>query len=276
MENEIEKLTQLLRTQGMNISVYEDSFLEKSIEKRLSVTGSQSISGYCDYLRANKGEAGLFLDSLRIAFSEFFRNQLTFAYLEQIILPALIERKKKEKENEIRIWSAACAAGQEAYSMAIIFDEIMENAKANITCRIFATDANPAELTAVQKGIYQMSSLGKVTLKRIKTYFTQKGENFTIAPELREYIDVSNFDLLDSQGVCPPVSIYGNFDIVLCSNLLFYYKPEYQKQIIEKIGHCLATGGYLVTGETERDIVAKHQYREIFAASAIFQKTGNK
>ena len=273
MKNELEKTTGfLLRSRNMDISMYDDSFLEKMLKNRLSVTGSNSFDGYFDTLKSDKREADTFFDSLHITFSEFFRNPITFAYLEQIILPLLIEQKKKAQEKEIRIWSAACAAGEEAYSLAILFAELIESAQINIACRIFATDICQEKLMSAQKGIYQSKSLNKVTLKQIQTYFIQQGETYTIAPRLRETIGFSMFDLLSAQGTCPPASIYGNFDIIICSNMLFYYKPEIRKQILEKIGGCLAIGGYLITGETERDIVKKDYYYEVFLNSAIFQK----
>lgn len=273
MKEELKNITNLLfQAHGIDISIYDDSFLIKAAENRLSATNSSSFNDYFNYLKGNKEEVAVLLNSLNINFSEFFRNPLTFAYLEQVVLPALIEKKKKSKENEIRIWSAACAAGHEAYSIAILLDEIIENAKTNTKYRIFATDINQAELANALKGNYQNPALSKVNLKRIQTYFTHRGDNYTIAPQLKEHIDFSVFDLLTDQGVCPPASIYGNFDVVFCSNLLFYYKSEYQQQILEKVGGCLTSGGILVTGETEREIVKENGYREAYVNSGIFRK----
>lgn len=262
----------LLREYEVDISKYNDSFLLKSLEKRMTDTGNDSQSKYYDYIKANQNEVKAFIDSLNINYSEFFRNPLTFAYLEQIVLPSLIEKKKKNNEKEIRIWSAACASGQEAYSIAILCDEIIESAKTNIGCRIFATDISEEEISNAQKGVFQTSSLNKVSLKRIQTYFTRRGETYTIASLIKEHINFSVFDLLTEQGGCPPASVYGNFDLVFCSNLLFYYKPECRKSILEKVGKSLSHGGYLITGETEREIVKSSNYNEVFLNSVIFQK----
>ena len=273
MRNKLENITRLLlQKYEIDISMYNDSFLVKSLEKRLSATGNNSFSSYYDYLGANHNEAGAFLDSLNINFSEFFRNPLTFAYLEQIVLPHLIEKKRKTKENEIRIWSAACASGQEVYSIAILCDEIRESPKTNIGCRIFATDISEEDISNARKGVFQSSSLNKVSLKRIQTYFTRRGETYTIASLIKEYINFSVFDLLSGQGCCPPASVYGNFDLVFCSNLLFYYKPEYRKRILERVGESLSHGGYLITGQTEGEIVRASNYHEVFVNSSIFQK----
>jgi len=257
-----------------DLSVYDETFLQNTIKNRRSELGIEKDSEYLNYLENYAQEAAFFISSLSNSYSEFFRNPLTFAYLEQVILPQLIKKKKIGKEKEIRIWSAACASGQEAYSIAILCDELIEAKKTDINYRIFATDINPNELLNAQNGIYQSATLGKVTLKQIQSYFTLKDETYAVSLCLRDQIDFSVFNLLSDQGSCPPASIYGNFDLVFCSNLLFYYKPEYRNFMLEKIGKNLVSGGYLITGETEREIIKGNHYREVFVNSAIFQKRG--
>jgi len=267
-------LTFFLTRYCQDLSVYDDTFLQNTINSRRTALGIGTDREYLNYLENDAQEATFFIGRLTNSYSEFFRNPLTFAYLEQVILPQLIEKKKIGKENEIRIWSTACASGQESYSIAILCDELIETKKTDINYLIFATDIDPNELMKAQKGIYQSATLGKVTLKRIQTYFTLKEETYAIVPQLRNQIDFSVFDLLSDNGSCPPASVYGNFDLVFCSNLLFYYKPEFINQMLEKIGKSLAKGGFLITGETERGIIKGNNYREVFVNSAIFQKRG--
>jgi chemotaxis protein methyltransferase CheR len=273
MEIEIKDIVELINeSQGTDISVFDKSFLVKSIESRRSLNGNMSLNEYYSLLSTNWCEVSLFIDSLRIAYSEFFRNPLTFSCIEQLILPALYAKKSKEKGKKIRIWSAACAAGQESYSLAILLDEMRENLEEDIDIRIFATDINEEELAKAEQGIFNSYHLNKVTQKRLQTYFVKNDETYKIAPSLKKYLDFSYFDLLSNQRTCPTPSIYGDFDIVMCCNLLFYYKPESRKRIIEKISNTVASGGYLITGETERDILVKNNYKEVFEASAIFRK----
>ncbi len=273
MTGEVKIVSELLFvSHGMDVSKFDDSFLRKSLNKRMSATGIDSFGDYCLYIQTSKSEADAFFDSLNINFSEFFRNPITFAYLEQLIFPALIEKKRHDKQKEIRIWSAACATGQEALSMAILFDEIYQTSRVNISCRIFATDINKEELENAHKGVYMSSCLSKTTLRRIQSYFTQQGDMFTISPSLYKYIEFSVFDLLTDKCSCPPTSVYGNFDLVFCSNLLFYYKKEYRQIILEKAGNFLAPDGYLITGDSEREILKEHNYKEVFLNSGIFRK----
>jgi len=265
-------LTSLLTRYNRNISAFSDSFLQNSINSRKSSLEIGNDEEYMNYLEVNEAEADLLIDKLTNSYSEFFRNPLTFAYLEQVILPQLIERKKARNEKEIRIWTCACASGQEAYSLAILADELTKSVRADLKFLIFATDISSKELSNAQNGVYGPATLGNVTFKRIQTYFTREGESYTVDARLKEYIDFSVFDLLSNQQSCPPASVFGNFDLVFCSNLLFYYKPEYQASILGKAGNCLVKGGYLVTSETERDRINEKYYQEVFLNSAIFQK----
>ncbi len=272
MKDELIDISNLLfETYGADVSRYDDAFLEMSVAKRQSATGCYSLRNYHNHLKRTKSEVALFVDSLNISFSEFFRNPLTYAYIEQMVLPLLIEKKKQENNKEIRIWSAACASGQEAYSIAMLWDEVSLAAKSTISCRIFATDSNAEEITAAQKGIYQMATLQKTTLHRVQKYFNRQNDTFTIVPGLKQQVDFSMFNLLDEQLISPQASIYGNFDMIFCCNLLFYYKPEFRHQILDKITRNLASDGFIITGETEREIVKENNYREVFVNSAIFK-----
>lgn len=209
--------------------------------------------------------------------SEFFRNPLTFALLEQLILPALVGKSGRGRGTEIRVWSAACAAGQEAYSIAILLDEMAANRGDALSFRIFATDRSPEGIVAAQKGIYDYAAVQNVRWKYLRNYFIREGDVYTIIPALRNRIDFSVYDVLDEQSSSPPPSIYGDFDLVICSNLLFYYRPDMRRRILNKAWAALSPGGYLVTGEAERDIVARHDgFRAVVRLSAVFQKIARR
>lgn len=256
---------------GNDISRFESSFLSSIIHTRISASGSKSIEDYTYMLQNQAQEYTTLLQLLTNSYSEFFRNPLTFDYLEQVVLPGIVENTKSKKDKEIRIWSAACASGQEAYSLAILCDELANSKSGEFKFRIFSTDINPDILSDAQKGVFQLVNLNKVTLKRTQTYFSQKGEVFSISPMIKNQVDFSVFDLLSEFESCPPASIYGNFDVIFCANLLFYYEPEYRQIILKKVKQCLNPDGFLVTGTSERDIVKANGFKEVFQNSAIFQ-----
>lgn len=261
----------LLKSQGFDISKYDEIFLEKLLRKRINETQCVTETDYYCLLQQDKEEGTRFLNSLLISYSEFFRNPLTFAVLERVILPAILLKKANTKRKEIRIWSCACAAGQETYSLAMMLKEFRNGEGAGINFRIFATDYCEAELDEARKGQYQAEALNNVSLKHVKQWFTKQGNTYIINSELKENIDYSVFDLLSEEFSSPPTSIFGDFDLVVCANLLFYYKPEFRRKILEKVTHSLSVGGFLMTGETEREILMHHHFEEAYPQSAIFR-----
>jgi len=262
----------LLQSIGVDISKYDETFLHKSIQKRMAETHSSSAEEYYTYLEQNSLEGKHFRESLNISYSEFFRNPLTYATLERIVLPSIALLKKTTNRKEIRIWSAACAAGQEPYSLAMLLEELKNGDGEKIKYRIFASDQNEAQVIEAQKGQYSAESLNNLSLRRVKQWFTQQGDLYTIKQELKANIDFSVFDLFSEKLSCPAASIFGDFDLVVCANLLFYYKPEYQQVILEKTGRCRAKNGYFISGETERDILMRHNFQEVFPQSGIFNR----
>lgn len=270
-------LAEIVRTMqqvySLDISGYEESFLAKTTKNRLTATSLKNISEYRGYLSKHPKEAHLLSRSLNINYSKFFRNTLSFALLEHLILPRILERKRNPGSPEIRVWSAGCASGEEAYSIAILLNEINISHQLDIPFHICATDISDSELAAAQKGAYHYEAVKNVELQHIRQYFTVKGDIYMVAPPLPSQVIFSHYDLLDKHTICPPESIYGNFDLILCNNLLFYYQPEIQRFILNKLHQCLADGGYLMTGEAENTIVEKFQgFRVVNPSTAIYQK----
>jgi len=260
----------LFQNHQIDILKYETTFLNNSIEKRMLETTCSSYDAYCDLLKTDSYEAMCLIDSMQISYSEFFRNTLTFSVLEKIILPALICKLRNGKKREIRIWSAACASGQESYSLSVLLNEYSQDEKINF--RIFATDQSENQVEIAKDGVFSESTVSNLSLKRLNNWFIKHGHSYTAKQKLKENIEFSTFDLLDKKHNCPPSSIFGEFDIIICANILFYYKPVYQKRIIEKLNSCLTENGFLITGETECEILKHNNFHEVYPQSGIFKK----
>lgn len=261
------------KTYGRDISIYDPAFLLHSMEKRWVATGVNNAGEYCNYLEKNNTEADVFYIFLHINYSQFFRNPLTFALLEQIVFPSIIAHKPEG--SEIRIWSAGCAKGQEAYSLAMLLSDLAEACGKELRFRIFATDISREALDAGMAGIYDQSAVQDVKIKHLNKYFTKQDKTYTTIPQLRQSINFSVYDLLDLSTSNPPESIYGDFDIVMCCNLLIYYKPDLQQLIINKLRKAMSTTGYLVTGEAEKSLVENvSKLKMIDVPAAVFK--GNK
>lgn len=275
MNHELDQLTRVIgRTCGRDISLYDGAFLAKSLEKRVAATGSGGAAAYFDRLAGDPVEAEAFCRSLTITYSEFFRNPLAFALLETLILPGLSQEKGRSGRPEIRVWSAGCAGGQEAYSVAILLDELAaRRGGAAVNRRIFASDIVAVELDAARQGVYTTAPLQNVRLRHLNTYFAKHGESYIVIPRLREQVDFSLYDLLDGRSTCPPASIYGDFDLVFCSNVLIYYRPDVRQALLDKFQCCLAPDGYLVTGEAERGIVEQAGgFAMVAPPATVFQR----
>lgn len=256
-------------TYQKDLTIYDDAFLLKSVQRRMARINVGPLD-YPRYLQTNRHEAGLLTTSLQITYSQFFRNALTFAVLEQLVLPQLLSRKSEN--GEIRVWSAGCSTGQEAYSIGILLEELIASATKPMRFRIFATDLSQEALGTARTGIYDEDSVANVRMKFLKNHFIKKQEAYAVAPGLKAKIDFSEYDLLDGHSCNPPDSIFGDFDIIFCCNLLFYYQNDVRRSIVKKFKRSLAAGGYLVTGEAESIFIGKDEELRSLAASApIFQ-----
>ena len=260
---------------GMDVSCYDESHLATAVGKRRQASAGETAETYLARLAADGAEAEALAGSLRVTYSDFFRNPLAFALLEQVILPALVADKAGAAQGgEVRIWSAACAAGQEVWSVAILLEDLARAQDRSIPWRIFATDLSAGELAQARAGVYSAAALGNVRLRHRDGLFCRQGESFVIAPATRARVEFAPYDLLDKSTKCPPSSIYGDFDLALCSNVLLYYRAEAQRFILEKLRRCLAPGGYLVVGESERQIVADvGGFRAVAPPASVFRTT---
>lgn len=252
-----------------DLTIYDEAFLVKTLRRRMAAIAINP-SDYALYLQKNRDEAESLVGSFQISYSQFFRNGLTFAVLEQLVLPQLLSHKPEN--GEIRVWSAGCSTGQEAYSIAILLEELLISSSKPMRFRIFATDLSSEVLDTARTGVYDEDSLSNVRMKYIKRYFSKMGAAYQIVPGLTEKIVFSQYDLLDAHSTNPPDSIYGDFDMIFCCNLLFYYQTPVRRSIVKKLKRSLAAGGFLITGEAESLFMGNDQNLKMLSASApVFQ-----
>ena len=271
MNNALSEVTQIIKNyNGADISMYDASFIKRAIEKRFTAAKTKTISDYIQLLSNSPDEAITFYGSLSNIHTEFFRNPLTFAHLEQWILPRLME--SKSDTSELRIWSAGCSSGQEAYSIAMLVEKINSKKQQALRYRIIATDISKSALAIAIKGDYTEDAIQNIRMKDLKEFFIKSGETYTVSDRLKKHISFSTYDLLDNRSAYPHESIFGSFDLVLCCNMLFYYKADSQLNILKKLINSMADQGYLITGEVERQTVAKHgSLLTVALPSPIFQ-----
>lgn len=255
MNGELSRIIQIYKNiYKLDISMFDEKFLQQVIDNRQAVHEIKESAEYVEALTNKPEEAETLYKLLNNNYTEFFRNTLTFAHLEQWILPNLMERKQG---NELRIWSAGCSTGQEAYSLAILLDNINFKKKDKTRYRIIATDIKESALKEANIGVYNESDILKVRVKDLRDHFFKTGEKYRINEDLKKNIIFTGYDLLDNKTSYPQESIFGSFDLVMCCNLLFYYNKNHQEQILEKLVNAMDEDGYLITGETEKQVVSK-------------------
>ena len=246
-------------------------FLDRSVTRRMQLLGLDNALEYIGYLQADAGEAATLQQLFSNSFSLFFRNSLTFAVLEQLSLPMMLNEMRRTNQHELRFWSAACAAGQEAYSLAILLEELKQSSHNAFNYRIFASDKQESQLQKAKAGLFQAANLVNVSHGRLQRWFQPRGDQWEVDPALRERLVFCHFDLLDPRLNFPEESVFGGFNLIMAANVLFYYDKPPQDLMLHKFRTSLQPSGCLVTGEAERLILSKAGFTEKYPWSAIFR-----
>ena len=266
-------LSFLQSSRNLDFSGYRESMVERRINRRFALTKTQDPVEYLCYLREHPDETDNLIDSLTINVSRFFRDSLTFEYIAGRILPAIIHQKNEARDQSLRVWSAGCAMGEESYSAAILIHEFLKKEARDVAVNIFATDIDGNTLNKAQKGIYPSESIQNVKYRLLKKYFTREKEMFCLTPVIKEMVSFSVYDMLDKKSYSPPESIFGDFDLVLCRNVLIYFNAGHQDLIFKKLYRALAKNGFLVLGEAEVPSATYQKYfRKMNDCCHIYQK----
>ena len=275
VQPEIDLILAYLQEQtGLNFSGNHLSMIKRRLQVRLSKTAHTSYEDYLEFLKQDEGELADLLDALTINVSRFFRDSFTFEYFFHHLLPQISAGKGKSRYATLRIWSAGCAAGEEAYSMAILIKEYLEKDKSPISPTIFATDIDLPALEAARAGVYPMKSILNVKQEYMNKYFDAESDRYALRPAIKTMVDFSTFDMLNDVTHVPKESIYGGFDVVLCRNLLIYFKAAFQEIIVEKLYQSLNKNGILILGESERPMGKyRNEFREVTPLCRIYQKS---
>ncbi len=247
--NHILKL--LAEKRGFDFSGYRRPMLERRTQKRMFKTNCGKPAEYLEYLQNNTEELDELIDAFTINVSNFFRNPLVFEYLERIVLHTIINSITLKKDELLRIWSAGCSRGEEAYSIAMAVNEFLKKEKTALDTIIFATDIDKKALSKGRSGVYDKQSLYNLKLGMAESYFKEESGKYIIDDELKKTVKFSFFNLLDINHIFPPESIYGSFDMVFCRNVLIYFERESQGVIFDKLYKSLKINGFLILGEAE-------------------------
>jgi chemotaxis protein methyltransferase CheR len=194
--------------------------------------------------------------------SSFFRDRPAFDRFRDVILPPLLAARAKSKR--LRIWSAACAAGQEPYSIAMILDDLKLQAK-GWSIDLIATDLNSEMIARAEEGLYSHYEVQRgLAIRRLVAHFTQDNGNWRIDANLRRMVSFRQFNLLDSYGWLD------DLDVVFCRNVLLYFDQKTKASVLEKISDLLQPDGALMLGHAETPDALSKTFAQIDQASNIY------
>lgn len=222
-----------------------DAGKEYLVEARLLplavAAGCADVNAYVGRVMADPAERRKALDVLTINETSWFRDLAPYTAFTEHMLPHLLEQRHRERH--LRIWSAACSSGQEAYSLTMLLDEHLP---AGWTAEILATDVSTAMLERVRRGRYSQVEMNRgMPATRLVRYFTRAGSEWEIVPELRSMVRTQHLNLAES---FPAI---GTFDLVLIRNVLIYFDQQTKYDILRRIRDHVAGHGYLLLGSTE-------------------------
>ncbi|MBI3581300.1 MAG: tetratricopeptide repeat protein [Nitrospinae bacterium] len=251
-DEDIHKITGLVSERtGLRVATGDGARLRKTVLERMRLRRLSSAEHYLRLLESDASESRVELDALGSALmvgeSYFFRDKGKFQLIRERLLPELAERWKSRKT--LGIWSAGCACGEEAYSLAITVREALPDL-ADWKIRIVGTDSNEEFLDKARGGVYGAWSLRSAPAGTIGKYFEEKDGQFSLVSGIKNMVEFRKGDLRKDPFPAP-VGLPGEADLILCRNVFIYYERAAVADMVQKLSRTLREGGYLLTGHWE-------------------------
>ncbi|MFO0055510.1 MAG: CheR family methyltransferase [Dolichospermum sp.] len=261
---DFENLLQYLRTnRGFDFTGYKRSTLMRRVSKQMQYLNIENFANYQDYLEVHPDEFKTLFNTILINVTAFFRDPLAWEYLAKEIIPNIL--KNKQKNEQVRIWSAGCASGEEAYTLAIILAEILGIDDFRHRVKIYATDLDEEALNQARQASYSAKNIHAVPLELRDKYFDLSNENYIFHQELRRAVIFGRHDLLQDA----PIS---RLDLLVCRNTLMYFNSETQGRIINRFHFALNDHGYLFLGKAEMLVTHANLFTPINLKDRVFAK----
>jgi PAS domain S-box-containing protein len=262
---ELRGLLDLVRDRsGIDFSTYKPATIQRRVHGRMSATARSTLADYAAFVESDPDEYARLVNNLLIKVTEFFRDQRLFDYLRDHALPELIAEARRE-DRELRIWSAGCSTGEEAYSLAIVVAEALGGDLSRPDIRIFATDIDGAAIGFARRGIYPAASLSGLPPGTRDRYFVQSEGGFEVAKSLRALMIFGQHDLAERAP-------FPRIDLLLCRNVLIYFSVAMQKTALETFAFSLRPGGRLVLGTSESVMALPEPFEQEHARLRIFRR----
>jgi two-component system, chemotaxis family, CheB/CheR fusion protein len=261
-------LNYLKQNRGFDFSGYKRSSLMRRFQKRMQVHNLESFNDYLDYLEVHPEEFNHLFNSILINVTSFFRDASTWDYLRQEVIPHTIADKPNEDE-AIRVWSAGCSSGEEAYTLAIVLAEALGEEQFRARVKIYATDCDEQALVQARQASYTAKDVEVIPEVWRDKYFDLVGDRYVFRHNLRRSVIFGRHDLIQDA----PIS---RIDLLICRNTLMYFNAETQARILSKLYFSLDSQGALFLGRAEMLLTHSNLFRPVDLPNRIFVKVPSR
>jgi two-component system, chemotaxis family, CheB/CheR fusion protein len=234
-------LTLLRLRTGHDFSNYKPATLRRRVDARLNVRGLSRLEDYEHVLRDDPGEPRALMKELLISVTNFFRDHDAWAVLEERVIPTLFRRYEGDP---VRVWSAGCATGEEAYSLAMLLAERASESREVAAVQVFATDLDAAAIAHAREGLYTVADVADVSPQRLQRFFQREVGGYRVRRDVREMVLFAHHNVIKD----PPFS---HLALISCRNLLIYLNRGVQDRLLETFHFALEPAGYLFLGQSE-------------------------
>jgi two-component system CheB/CheR fusion protein len=256
-------LEYLRRSRGFDFTGYKRASLSRRIDKRMQLVGVDGYLSYLDHLEVDPEEFTQLFNTILLNVTSFFRDAPTWDYLREEILPRLAAEKRHD--GPIRIWSAGCASGEEAYTLAMVTAETLGPETVRERVKIYATDVDEDALSQARLARYADRQVEGVPPELLGRYFERNGGGYVFSKDLRRSVIFGRHDLIQDA----PIS---RIDLLVCRNTLMYLNAETQAHVLARFSFALREGGYLMLGKAEMLLAHANLFSSVDLKRRVFRK----
>jgi two-component system CheB/CheR fusion protein len=249
---------------GHDFRVYKHGIFERRIARRMGLHHLENMEDYLSFLRKHEDETSLLFKNLLIGVTTFFRDPEAFSALEQKVLVPLMNTKHSDET--IRVWIPGCATGEEAYSIAMLLVEQLEETNKHCSIQVFASDIDEVALGVGRAGLYPENIAGGISEKRLQRFFSKEDRSYRVNKSLRELVTFASQNLISD----PPFS---NLDLISCRNLLIYLSADVQSKVLALFHFALRKNGCLFLGHSETSSQQDRLFKPIAKKWRIYKRS---
>jgi two-component system, chemotaxis family, CheB/CheR fusion protein len=260
-------LDHLRQSRGFDFTGYKRASLARRVQRQMQIYKIEHYKDYLDYLEVHPEEFSLLFNTILINVTAFFRDMSAWNYLQTETLSHLLD--EKPAQSPIRIWSAGCASGEEAYTLAMIFAHRLGIESFRQRVKIYATDVDEEALQQARQSIFSAKDLKSVPEEFQTQFFEPSGDKYIFHPELRRSVIFGRHDLLQDA----PIS---RLDLLVCRNTLMYFNAETQAKLLKRLHFALNSAGVLFLGKAEMLLTHANLFAPINLQHRIFRRVPQK